>query len=91
MATAYYSSQLTAAEIEAVLTAIHNIIVPSNNGKIIGVNNGTLTIRSVTDFINYGSKTIITNGVYNPENDGLAAYSSVTVAIPVYDGTVTTN
>ena len=47
MANTYYDSQLTAAEIEAVLEAINGIIVPANNGKVLAINNGKLEARSV--------------------------------------------
>ena len=47
MANTYYDSQLTAAEIEAVLEAINELIIPANNGKVLAINNGKLEARSV--------------------------------------------
>lgn len=51
MASIYYDSQLTAAQIEQVLEAVANILKPENNGKIVAIENGTLVAKSVTEYL----------------------------------------
>ena len=52
MANTYYDSQLTAAEIEAALTAIDGVIDPSNNGKVLVIENGKIVAKSVQEISN---------------------------------------
>ena len=83
MANTYYDSQLTAAEIEAVLEAIDGVIVPANNGKVLAINNGKLEARSVQWG---GGEAIIEplsvteNGTYAPPS-GVDGYAPVTVNV----------
>ena len=51
MANTYYDSELTAAEIEAALEAIDGVIAPANNGKVLVVDNGKISAKPVTDYI----------------------------------------
>lgn len=57
MANTYYDSQLTAEEIESALEAISGLIDPANNGKVIGVENGTLVAKSVTEYSGGGGSS----------------------------------
>lgn len=84
MANTYYDSQLTAAEIEAVLETISGLIVPANNGKVIAINNGKLEARSVQ----WGggapvieALSVTENGTYTAPA-GVDGYSPVTVNVP---------
>ena len=83
MANTYYDSQLTAAEIEAVLEAIDGVIVPANNGKVLAINNGKIEARSVQ----WGGGSAVVqplsvtqNGTYNPPS-GVDGYAPVTVNV----------
>ena len=82
MANTYYDSQLTAAEIEAVLEAIDGVIVPANNGKVLAINNGKLEARSVQwgGGGNIQPLSVTQNGTYNPPS-GVDGYSPVTVNV----------
>lgn len=85
MANEYYDSQLTDAQIEAVLEAIYGLIQNANNGKVVAIENATLAAKSVMDYLNIslGSKTITQNGTYDPGDDNLDGYDSVTVNVSV--------
>lgn len=50
MAETNYVSSLSAADMEAALTAISGVIVPANNGKVLAVENGAIVAKSVTEF-----------------------------------------
>ena len=83
MANTYYDSQLTAAEIEAVLEAIAGILTPANNGKVLAINNGKLEARSVQ----WGggapvieALSVTANGTYTAPT-GIDGYSPVTVNV----------
>lgn len=59
MANTYYDSELTAEEIEAILEAINGVIDPSNNGKVLAVENGKIIAKSVVwPGANMQSKTV---------------------------------
>lgn len=84
MANTYYDSQLTAAEIEAVLEAIDGVIVPANNGKVLAINNGKIEARSVQ----WGGGepvleplSVTANGDYTPEA-GVDGFDEVHVSVP---------
>ena len=79
MASEFYDSQLTAAQIEAALEAVDGLIAPANNGKILAIENGTLAAKSVTDYTKIIPKTITTNGTYDPADDGANGYAPVIV------------
>lgn len=84
MANTYYDSQLTAAEIEAVLEAIASVIIPANNGKVLAINNGKIEARSVQwggDAPVIESLSVTTNGTYTAPS-GVDGYSPVTVNVP---------
>ena len=82
MANTYYDSQLTAAEIEAVLEAIAGVIVPANNGKVLAINNGKIEARSVQwdGEPVVEALTVTANGVYTVPA-GVDGYSPVTVNV----------
>ena len=87
MANTYYDSQLTAAEIEAVLEAIIGILNPANNGKVLAINNGKIEARSVQwqgeSVIE--ALTVTSNGTYTAPS-GVDGYSPVTVNLPSANG-----
>ena len=83
MANTYYDSQLTAAEIEAVLEAINGILNPANNGKVLAISNGRFEARSVQ----WGGGeavvqplSVTQNGTYNPPS-GVDGYAPVSVNV----------
>lgn len=83
MANTYYDSQLTAAEIEAVLEAINGILTPANNGKVLAISNGKFEARSVQ--WGGGEPTIeplsvTANGTYTAPS-GVDGYSPITVNV----------
>lgn len=83
MASTYYDSQLTAAKIESALDAIDGVIVPSNNGKVLMIENGRIKAESVGEIIaDLGSKTIVQNGTYHAYDDSLDGYDEVVVNVP---------
>ena len=85
MSNTYYDSQLTAAEIEAALEAIDNVIVPANNGKVLAVENGGIVAKDVSEYTDLPvlvSKNITANGNYDPASDDADGYSSVAVNVP---------
>jgi len=85
MANTYYDSTLTAAQIQAALKAINDIIKPANNGKVLAVQESKIVAKSVSDYTEVptlGSKTITANGTYNPASDNLDGYDSVAVNVP---------
>lgn len=85
MSNTYYDSQLTAAEIEAALEAIDNVIVPANNGKVLAVENGVIVAKDVSEYTDISvlvPKSIVANGNYNPATDDADGYSSVAVNVP---------
>ena len=57
-------------------------IVQTNDGD-----NCSLAITDANTFV-LTTKTIIENGTYNASADNADGYSQVTVALPVYDGSV---
>ena len=86
MATTYYVSQLTGVtgeEIEAALEAIASVIIPSNNGKVLAVENGRIVAKSAskwTDAPVLEAITIIENGTITPPT-GVDGFNSVTVNV----------
>lgn len=83
MANTYYDSTLTAAEIESALEAVDGLIVPTNNGKVIAVENGTLVAKSVTEYVdlNLQAKTATPSAsqqTISPDS-GYNGLSSVTI------------
>ena len=84
MANTYYDSQLTAAEIEAVLEAIKGILTPANNGKVLAISSGKLEARSVQWGGGGGAVvqplSVTQNGTYNPPS-GVDGYAPVVVNV----------
>lgn len=82
MPNEYFDSTLTGAEIEQALTAVHGLISPSNNGKVLCVENGTLTAKSAADLsdITLEPLSVTANGDYTPSGS-VDGYSSVHVAV----------
>ena len=90
MANTYYDSELTAEEIEEVLEAINGILTPSNNGKVLAINNGKIEARSVQ----WGggapiieALSVTANGTYTAPS-GVDGYSPVTVNVSGGGGSV---
>lgn len=86
MANTYYDSTLTGAQIEQVLTAIKNVIVPQNNNKVLAISNGKIEARSVQwghDLVMVDKTGTVNNTTYYPVNDNADAYRSFTVNVPV--------
>jgi hypothetical protein len=84
MANTYYDSQLTAAEIEAVLEAINGILSPANNGKVLAISNGKFEARSVQWGGGGGAVvqplSVTQNGTYNPPS-GVDGYAPVVINV----------
>lgn len=82
MASTYYDSELTAAQIEAALEAISGVVTQANNGKVLGIENGTLAAKRVSDYKGtYQSKTVTPGAsqqIVTPDSD-YDALSSVVV------------
>ena len=84
MANTYYDSQLTAEEIEAALEAIDGVITPSNNGKVLAIEDGSIVAKSVSEWTDTAvlvNKTITANGTYDPADDSADGYSGVIVNV----------
>lgn len=69
--------------------------IPSGGGKggdynIVQTNDGDNCSLAITDANTFvlTTKTITQNGTYNASDDNADGYSQVTVALPVYDGSV---
>ena len=82
MANTYYDSQLTTAEIESALEAIDGVIVPANNGKVLYIDNGKISAKSVTPGgATLESLSVTQNGDYYP-GAGVDGYDEVHVSVP---------
>lgn len=82
--------------VQSEITRINNNV--ANAYSAVGSKGGTLpavqnsanlaaAINSISGTLI--SKTVTANGTYNASTDNADGYSTVIVAIPVYDGTVT--
>lgn len=83
MANTYYDSTLTAEKIDSALKAVDGVIVPANNGKVLVVENGKISAKPVTDYVdlNLQAKTVTPRAsqqVVSPDS-GYNGLSSVTV------------
>ena len=90
MASNYYPSSLTPQEVDAALHAIDSVISPSNNGKILYINNGKIAAKSASEFTGGGNmqeKTVTPGAsqqVVEPDSgyDGLSAVTVEGVIAP---------
>lgn len=89
MANEYFDSTLTGQQIEDVLTAIKGVIAPTNNNKVLAIDNGKIIARSVQWGGGGGGSTIIVkpdivtiNGTYYSYTDDADGYSEFTVNVP---------
>lgn len=84
MADTFYDSELTGEQIDKALKAVDGLIVPSNNGKIVSVENGKLVAKSARDFSDDAvleHLTVNANGDYYP-GTGVDGFDEVHVAVP---------
>lgn len=89
MANTYYDSTLTAAQIDSALKAIDGVIAPANNGKVLVIENGKITPKSVTSIsgVVLNTLTVNANGSYTP-GTGVDGYDEVIVAVPTVQPTL---
>lgn len=90
MANTYYDSELTGEQIEQALTAIDGLIIPSNNGKIVAVQNGRLVAKSASEWSGEAtleSLSVTANGDYFP-GVGVDGFDEVHVAVPSSSPTI---
>lgn len=80
MANSYYDSELNADEIETVLEAISGLLIQNNSGKVVGIEDGTLAAKSVSDYFSLQSKSVSQNGTVTPDI-GYAGLSQVVVNV----------
>ena len=86
MPKTYYDSELTAAEIESVLKAIHNVISPSNNGKILAIESGRFVAKSASEYSGDAvlePLNVSANGDYYPRS-GTDGFSEAHITVPSY-------
>lgn len=86
MPKTYYDSELTGAQIESALEAIHGVITPSNNGKVLYIDNGQIKAASASRW-GHGAVleplSVTANGDYTPPS-GVDGFSEAHVAVPSY-------
>lgn len=84
MPKTYYDSELTGAQIEDALEAIHNVVTPSNNGKVLYIDNGQIKAASASRWSGGAvlePLSVTQNGDYMPPT-GTDGFDSVHVAVP---------
>lgn len=84
MPKTYYDSELSAAEIESVLQAIHGVVSPSNNGKILGIESGRFVAKSASEYSGAAvlePLNVSANGDYYPRS-GTDGFDEVHVSVP---------
>lgn len=82
MPFSYFDSDLTGEQIGAAIDAIHGVIDPSNNGKILTVEDGQIVAKSVSEWtsgVNVIPQTFTENGTFSAPAG--QAYSPVTVNV----------
>lgn len=84
MPKTYYDSELTGAQIESALKAIHGVVTPSNNGKVLCIDNGAIAAKSASEW-GHGAVleplNVTANGDYTPPS-GTDGFDEVHVAVP---------
>lgn len=84
MPKTYYDSELTGAQIESALEAIHGVVTPSNNGKVLYIDNGQIKAASASRW-GHGAVleplSVTANGDYTPPT-GTDGFDEVHVAVP---------
>jgi len=84
MPKTYYDSELTGAQIESALEAIHGVVTPSNNGKVLYIEDGQIKAASASRW-GHGAVleplSVTANGDYTPPT-GTDGFDSVHVAVP---------
>lgn len=84
MPDTYYESELTGAQIENALKAIHGVVSPSNNGKVLAIENGSIVPKSASEWTDTAvlePLNVSANGDYTPPT-GTDGFNSVHVAVP---------
>lgn len=84
MPKTYYDSELTGAEIESVLQAIHGVVSPSNNGKILAIESGRFVAKSASEYSGDAvlePLNVTANGDYYPRS-GTDGFDEVHVSVP---------
>lgn len=86
MPKTYYDSELTGAQVENTLKAIHGVVTPSNNGKVLCIVNGAIAAKSASEW-GHGAVleplNVTANGDYYPQS-GTDGFDEVHVAVPSY-------
>lgn len=84
MSKTYYDSELTGAQIESALEAIHGVVTPSNNGKVLYIEDGQIKAASASRWSGGAvlePLSVTENGDYTPPT-GTDGFDSVHVAVP---------
>lgn len=84
MPKTYYDSELTEAQIENALEAIHGVVTPSNNGKVLYIEDGQIKAASASRWSGGAvlePLSVTQNGDYTPPS-GTDGFDSVHVAVP---------
>ena len=84
MPKTYYDSELTGAQIEDALVAINGVATPSNNGKVLYIDNGQIKAASASRWSGGAvlePLSVTANGDYTP-SVGIDGFDSVHVAVP---------
>lgn len=79
-----FDSELTGEQIEAVLNAIHGVVTPENNGKILAIEGVEIVAKSASEWTDtpvLEPLSVTENGDYTPE-EGVDGYNAVHVAVP---------
>lgn len=84
MPNTYFDSDLTGEQIEAALNAIHDVVTPENNGKILAIDGVKIVAKSASEWTDtpvLESLSITANGDYTP-GAGVDGFNAVHVAVP---------